>query len=58
MMKRLSMPAAMLPGAAFAHGGHMEVSGAAHEAYHGLVYGAIGVVAVVIILALARGLRS
>ena len=33
-MKMLAAAIALGPGAAFAHGGHVELAGAAHETFH------------------------
>ncbi len=53
-MKRLLTILTMVPGAAFAHPGHFEASAVAHDASHGGVILAVGLILAALALAWFR----
>ncbi|MDJ1015215.1 MAG: hypothetical protein QNJ35_01800 [Paracoccaceae bacterium] len=53
-MKMLAAAIALGPGAAFAHGGHVELAGAAHETFHAGPWIGAALIAAALILAWMR----
>jgi hypothetical protein len=53
-MKKLTTLLVLGPGAAFAHGGHAELAGPAHDGFHATPWIGVGLIAVALVLALIR----
>ena len=53
-MKKLAAALALAPGAAFAHGGHADLAGPAHETFHAGPWIGVALIAVALILAWMR----
>ena len=54
-MKKLTTLLVLGPGAAFAHGGHVEMAGPAHDGFHVAPLIGIALIAVAVGLAVLRG---
>lgn len=53
-MKKLTTLLVLGPGAAFAHGGHAELAGPAHDGLHAAPWIGVGLIAAALVLALIR----
>ncbi len=53
-MKKLTTVLVLGPGAAFAHGGHAELAGPAHDSFHAGPWIGVGLIAAALVLALIR----
>ena len=53
-MKKIAAVFAVAPGAALAHGGHVELAGAAHETFHAGPWIGVALIAAALILAWMR----
>ena len=54
-MKRVAAILSLLPGAALAHGGHVELTGVAHDGFHFGPVAALALIAAALVLARMRG---